>query len=88
MFGRVFSVESGVVYTYQQTLSTGGLAVGRIVKETTKMLGMTLRVKYVIKKSLPEADNGDTCMKSELDRVGKEIDDVCTKKQMEYEYGK
>lgn len=88
MHGRIFSVETNIVYACQQTLSSGDLVVGRIIKETIKVFGKVLMTKYAIQKSLPRMACEDAALKLEMDRAGKEIGAICTEKRRGYEHGK
>lgn len=85
MFGWIFSIETHIVYSYQQSLNSGDKVVGRIIKETVKLFGLTLRTKYVLQKSLPNVDSENVCLMAELNSVNKEVNLACLEKLRIYE---
>lgn len=85
MFGWIFSIETHIVYSYQQSLSSGDKVVGRIIKETAKVFGLTLRTKYILQKSLPNVNRENVCLMAELNSVNKEVNLVCLEKLRKYE---
>ncbi len=85
MFGWIFSIESRIVYSYQQSLSSGDKVVGRIIKETIKVFGLTLRTKYVLQKSMPKVDCENVYLMAELNSASKEVNLACLDKLNIYE---
>lgn len=89
MLKRIFSVETTVVCNVQQPLSnTDGKVVGSVIRETIKVLGWTLRTKYVTRSIHPMIDTQNIFAKIELDGAVKNVDEACMEKLREYEKGK